>query len=100
MVMLTFIGNTKTNHNLVQEFGLRQTYSGGRVIVPGTKNQLIFTDTEFIFRQQRLGAAAIAIGRRAADESTATVETVQLDQHTCGRAPVGGIEYMCGKKSH
>ena len=100
MVMLAFIGDAETDHNLVQEFRFRQCFPDGREIVPRMKDQLVITGPELIFRQQGLIAAPIIVGRRAAEMVAAIVDTVQVDPYTSGGTPVGGIQYMRGKKSH
>jgi hypothetical protein len=64
------------------------------------KDQLVFTGPELIFRQQGLIAAPIIVGRRAVHMVAAIVDTVQVDPDTGGGTAVGGIQYMCGKKSH
>ena len=100
MVMLAFIGDAETDHYLVQEFWLRQCFPTGREIVPHMKDQLVITGPELFFRQQGLITAPIIVGRRAAQMVAAIVDTVQVDPYTGGGTPVGGIQYMRGKKSH
>ncbi len=100
MVMLAFIGDAEANHYLVQKFRFRQYFPKGRKIVPSMKDQLVFTGTELVFRQQGLITAPIIVGRRAAEMVAAIVDTVQVDPYTSGGMPVGSIQYMCGKKSH
>ena len=100
MVMLAFIGDAETDHYVVQKSRFRQCFPNGREIVPRMKNQLVFTGPEFVFRQQGLIAAPIIVGRRAVEMVAAIINTVQLDPDACGGTPVGGIQYMRGKKSH
>ena len=98
--MLAFISHAETDHHLVEEFRLRQCFPEGREIVPCMKDQLVFTGTELVFRQQGLIATPILVGGRAAEMMAAVVDTVQVNPYTGGRTPVGGIQYMRGKKSH
>ena len=100
MVVLTFISDAEADHYLVKKFRFRQCFPAGREIVPRMKDQLVFTGTELVFRQQGLIAAPIVVGRRATQMVAAVVDTVQVDPYTRGRTPVGGIQYMRGKKSH
>ena len=100
MVVLAFIGDAETDHYPVQKFRFRQWFPDSREIIPRMKDQLVFAGTEFIFRQQGLIATPILVGRRAAELVAAIVNTVQVDPHSSGGTPVGGIQYMRSKKSH
>ena len=100
MVMLAFIGNAETDRHLVQEFRFRHCFPEGCEIVSRVKDQFVLTGAELVFRQQGLIATPILVGRCAAEMMEAVVDTVQINPHTGGRTPVGGIQYMRGKKSH
>jgi len=100
MVVLAFIGDAEPDHYLVQEFRFGQYFPNGRKIVPRVKDQLVFTGPKLIFRQQGLITAPVIVGHRAAKMVVTVVDPVQLDPDTGGRAPVSGIQYMRGKKSH
>jgi len=100
MVVLAFIGDAETDHYLVQKFRFLQCFPDGRKIVPCMKDQLVFTGTELVYRQQRIITTSIIIGCRAAQMVAALVDTVQVDPYTSGRTPVGGIQNMRSKKSH
>lgn len=94
--MLGFIGDTKTQYDLIQKSRLRQIQAALAVVITGIEQQLVNASLELIASQDRLIAAAIIVGFHFGNQRPLiTVNPKQPDRDIIAGAAMGRVQHMC-----
>ena len=101
MVVAGGVGDSYSNHDLIEERRLRQLEAGASEVVPRVKCELIDSCFDSIAGEQRRVGTAVRVGRARCDAvSGAVSDDVKLHAHTGGGHAPRGIEHVRGQACH
>ena len=102
MVVGVRIGNAEADWNLAQEWDRSVCSPDRREIIAQAEDQLVDTGEQGVPGQK--GTIGSTFGISAHDVQALSlfalgVDPIELDSHSCRRAAVNRVEYVCGEAS-